>query len=1122
MSFIFAPRLWAFPSVFSYIDKEQNQKVMVSCIEGVSPVADISALREIADNLSCENMSAEDYCECIQLKLPGTQSDNEITVLKTELGFFGNGEDSFVDVYLKEVLELQKLQQMYGDKFGNKCFMKAEGEYGFKLEKNANEILNNLETDYETSKVAPYLNTTYIEKVLPMSKLLNFSSKPVTSESATSDARLMTELAKVIREEQRKKTEEGRQPHFKMDSQRPETHPTETAITTFFSNTNEDDYAGSTLYKALNRKFKYFPDKEFSFFSNNNSVLSDIIEATNQLNLGSAKSNDGSIDLDKISEQMQKGEVHSFLGHALDTLCDESSRMLLMNSATSDAQGQMSADKKKHFLDKGDALLQEFSSSDDDGPEVRKDKFRRLGVIQQQVTKRIMGQFKYPTDASLDPKTSEDIKSFVHNKKDAMGKMWCHDQKKSGAITYVTDILDGDKDKTKDYIDAQDEIKRLEAEHLEKITDIAKATQIKNNAINENAELTKRLNETKNQIKRITISLSSLDSSSPNYSKNVESFTNRIKVLDLKRSDLKKDIEQNTKVRDQAILRAGVLQKEADKLETKITSKKNSRVNDLVEGLHEVVVGDAGGKRVGGVSGAPDLTSLVSATDQITVTDITANTKDLDVFNVGDNPVSDKFFYQVDVLSIGDNIFVGLDPDSKDIYTATHLEISQKSAQTMRETVAILEEATANGLMDDTPEEVINNAVSVIEEMVNDSHTSLKSFNADEEILNESKEKTSKLNEVLESRLGEVNFQELGEYSKIISDDEIMDDFIEKKNKVAYQLTQNKLLPTKISTDEVRESITETNSKAKKVAEVVDVVEQPKESNPSHDVFSQLAEVLEKKDKPKKVEKSTFDPYKERQIAEAKRKKQEKAQTFEKEKNKIKKEIGDLSQEIKTIKKENIEKVQKTKKTEATKVENDIKEVAEKSTKTAPVDLPVSSPFSSSSNNSKKRKGNINNALNNFRSIGTASVSASPASSVASIIEKQVNGGVIVNGEFIPEILLYRGERRSSYKKTIDKENNIKASKYQGSTFDMIEVMKRKDEKSSLIPIVTLESFESLSENDRELFAQNQFIKFNTSEVLIKLKDGRQVLIKSKISLDGRKKVSELNDILDRHTTIVD
>ncbi len=1106
--------LWAFPSVFSYTDKSDNRKVIVSCTEGVNPIADIAAIRKIADNLNCENMTADDYCECLSTKYQMRQSRNEQVVIQTELGLFGNGEDSFPAADLKEVIELQQLQIMYGDKIGASCFSKTLGESHEKLDEDARHVLKQPDLEYKTNHVPSYLNTKYINQTRNLTALVASANHADKAESQMSDVRLMVDLANLIKSQKKPSNGFTVSKHGLVYGGSDTTIHSglryynkeilvsvkeNNAIKAFFTDDKSEKYKGSLLYKTLQGAVA--EGSHVNSYLTKNNIIADLIKTTSSLNLEAAQKDDNSIDYNKVSEQMKKLDFTLPMTDVLTALCEDASKDLIDNSRTSDGHGKMRADKKDLFRKKGAALLKGFSFFDGSS-EGKEDKFRRLGLLQQKITSRMVEQLRYSTTQNISSESSDDLKEFVHKKKDSMGRMWCNEQDSSEMDDLLSDLIAMDTEKAEMFLQTQEEIEKLEAEHLESITDIAKVSQIEQEARKAADYFQKQRDKFEWDINDIKNEIAQLDSASPDYQKNIDNLTKNIELLEVMRADYKEQRDRNLKVKDNAISRLETLHDEAKKKEAEIEAKEIAGARNLV----------------GGTGGFMSMESAVRSS------------RNLRVVSTGKTQGAEEKSYHVEEVDHGEVLIVALNPDDKSIIVAPALEVTQSVAKTQKETIGIVIENTSNGVNENTPPKVLDDAIVSIEDMVNDSFTSLKVLGADKEILDKSRESNEKVRNILEPRVGKVRFQELGEYRRVEKDNDIINNFVEDHNKKYKVIAKQKLIkeigPVEAleakNTIEQSES-TEPVSQSKSESLIKD---SPKAVDSSNDVFNRLTKVLDSKLGTNQIKQKSLSAIDARKNILADRKSNKEKSDLTKEKTKIRNEISELTTKAKKIKNSGskTKRIEEEKKSKSAGIEKVDSEVKSDSGETQVASRSLSSAFKPVNSNKQYKRGGspLNRALDSFRSRGTASVSSGPAAAVASIIQKRTDGGIIVNGEFIPSILLYRGERRDSFKETKSKVNNLKSLGFQGSTFEMVEVINNNDDKSSLVPIVTLENFEALSVNDKELFVQQQFVKFNTSDVVIKMKNGRKVLFKSRISLSSRRKVSDLNDILDQHTTFAE
>ncbi len=1079
MSFIVTPKLWAFPSVFSYMDKSINKKVTVRCSEKVSSVLDLSGIRDIADNLNCENMSAEDYCDCIETKHMGIQSRNQIIVLETELGFFGSGEDSIPAGYLKELSEYQRLQKMYGDGVSSNCFSRSFENAQTTLEKESSLFSRNLNPKYETNKVPAYVNNEYINKALNLSNLVEYSNSPEEIKNAESDARLMVEVAKIVQEN--KMTTDYSKKDFGTGFS--DEYTSSFLLSGFFKESKGEEYNNSPLYKTLQ---KVFFQTNFAFATTESSnAIDNLIDAASRINLADAKKSDGSIDHKIITSQMRSYDFSFPMGEMLRSLCHDTSSDLIRSSYSSDSKGFMSPDKKQHYKGIGKDLLREYSPIDSNTDEGKK-KFRELGLLQEKVVGKMAEQFKYPLHKVLSEDDQSKMDEFIRKKKDLMGKMWCGLQKSKANEEIIEELVSSDPSLGYKLFENQLRLEKLEKEKLTTITDLVRVRQIQNDAHSSLSFFKREVERDEAEITKLKKNILELEKLIPVDEEEIKKLSKKIKMRESEWVKNKMNVTRIDKVFKDATNRRNNLEERANEKEDEI---------DVLKLSNAAVIG-------GVEPGITDVNSLIQATEQVQFID--------SVDSNGDRTVT------VEPIDIGSQLTVFMEADTKEISLVTKEDASIQLSEMTKSTINNIDNITSNGFKGDVPEKILNEAARTIEGMIDDSFTLLKISGADEEVLKKSLESTKKIKSALEPRVGDLKFQELGEYKKLTSTNEVLEKFVEKKNEVARELKNNNLQAGKVlSKGPITSPAKVTKDIRKPSAKTV--------TAPQNDPIDRLTKVLEQNINPQSDKESDFEAYKAQKSSAANKQKAKKKKVASNKKNdKVKQEIAKLSSELKTLKEE--EKVLSVSRKRILKDQEKLAPLKKKEKNLAETDSNSlrPSPKEKRAGQSKRERKNLNSALDSFRSLGAAKAITGPASSVASIIDRQVEGGVIVNGEYIPNVLLYRGERRNSYDDTKKKENGLKVSGFKGSTFETVELINNKDQKSDLIPIIALDNFDSLSEGDKELFIQKQFIKYKSMKVVIKMNNGRKVLFKSKVSLSARRQVSKLNDILDQYTTKID
>lgn len=1120
-------KLWAFPSLYTYIDEVENKKITVSCTRGVTPIADVSYMKKISDNLTCDNMAVDEYCECIAGKYPGEQDISEVKALEAEIGLLANGEDSASALHFEKLIRLQSLQVLYGDKNGISCLGETMENMKDKLSENSKKLFDTLDKELPAGEVPPYLNTHYLKPAQDLSIAISSANSTKRNAAAKKDALFMAELNMALNARRQKLNKNEkidndindaalRHPvhDYRFNFVEAKTWQKE-VVDSFFDGSREKQFKDSNLFQSV--KNVYQEDDNYDLYTGKESVVKNLVDSSTSLDVFTSMSKDGKIDLDKISEQMNKpmGEFSVNMKRALDTLCHEAGEDLVLRSLTGDSTADkksMSITQAKNFNYLGDKILSDLTPIDIKTKE-GKDKFRRLGELQQKITTSLLDQFLYPDNRVITPEEQDKISTMIAKKKDSMGRVWCtaqDDEKNQDNLIHTATADEAHDDQDFDFEKGILEIDELRAEQLLRISDIEKLLGIEKNAFRASARYHSQTSAIEQSLNEITNELSQLDPLDPSYridkislDSDFESLEAHVEIIKRKREHA---IRTQMKTRD----RISELQELTKNIEVEIDSSiiKTADVARAKSRRKQIALVDLSRQGVEHAQIVP------MSVDLSNVAILRLSRKNHIV--VEQNPSGKPKLSLVEDVP-GESKHAAMNKNGEIVLT-TRKETAKLASSAVTGAIDIFKESTEEGFKEGTPVEVLDGASKAIENLVDNSYTSLKVNEVSEKEMSDFKKKVKTIKEELSPRVGTMNLQALGDRKEIKSNHDLISDFVEKKNIKAKEINDKsddledvgiaQTIKNKMNPQSKRDPSQQTKSQVQLpqnpnrvlgTSKSIKKITKPKKGSDSLDRLSNIL----KENGIKTGEARKDELIQENRVSNNKTIKEKKTvDPLLKDKKKLKDEVAALTKEVQVKKSENTKKALVKDRERVNPSEESIVAPRQAISNRAARSVANVSRSKASSKSSKPSAG--------FSSGGPSGGSGGgggSAASTSSIIEKEVAGGVVVNGEFIPNILLYRGDRKASFK---DGGDSFESS--ENSTFD---VDTETQTSSSLIPTVAARDFEILSQNEKELFVQEQFVKFNTNEVFVKLKSGKKVLVKSKILMSSRIKVSDLNNLLD-------
>lgn len=914
----------------------------------------------------------------------------------------------------------------------------------------------------------------------------------------------------------------------------------------------------------------YFPpNKQQPFFE-------DLINLTKSLGLNKEQieklKKGETVDLSEVKRNYGKNrEFRDHVNSLNRTMCDSMGAALLHHTETGDKHG-MDELHKNIFRTQGRSLLNSYLGMDPETIEgaIQMRKFERL---QEQMLSRMVTQFNhtnYVTDS--DPAKKEElVQKYLADRKDQMGRLWCSSNEiQALSEKWKTEVQTNTEAMARAYagsltfVDQQSTLKRLNT----------KMGDLKKDAfhIEQTIELFKRdIDELQYENQEFAAEIRALEESEFQDPRAIRSLKGRIAQNESRMANIQKEIDAE-EVKKGAVAKEmgetnkliAALMERQEKAYDRIvqiqvsppgvastatnpaapftdayreahafyggranfsSEQMNSqmafnfgltqlRANRNTEG--DVAYGPADENGVG-----PEATTSDGAPETIKSPEVPATPSvNTEIPVVADNTV---LLEEIDPTEIYTPVING---NTGEVEEKTQGEIVEEVTSIVSDTLKEVEDSVELGVTEEFKERsggtVSATIAGVIEDMVNETTTAIDVANIDREASEAAKAFSASvrsINKKAEPVLGEMNFTEIGELSPKKSMAEIIEgkltpknfmDFIQptekpKENKkaatpeqLASEFNSESTIPTPLMPDAISPTEADSNIiKAKKLAaRTREVTTQASKAVVSAQTEAVIAERLAN---------TISSPKKD---AKAKGK-------------------GVESSEVQRLR-EQIARERKV----AANLEREISEstTAPVSSKTevAPESIPVpvrtvtqvqpeSTPAaittgSKPDNSSTVNSGSNTRSVASFGGGGGGGATAPSTGSSNAQIDGRVDGGVIVNGEFIPNALLANSSSGSSTRNgTAIGSSDLKLTSESSYQLEPVST----DVQVGDVPTVVSQKFSQLGPEEKEQFIQQELLRLKTDKIIIEIADGTNLLVKSKIKLRTRMKVADLNSLLE-------
>ncbi|MBK24480.1 MAG: hypothetical protein CME70_10835 [Halobacteriovorax sp.] len=1119
-------KAWAFPSIFEII--EENTRMLVSCVEGIEPIADIGSIEKLATHLDCDSQPIDKYCGCIAKQSPEPLSPEDVYVLEMELGFFGSDDDTEMLDLISVMTDLQQVKSAYNilGTENNSCFKSDDVTNHTDIKTSLKDILDEL--PQANSKPLAYVKSSYIHKARDIQRSVSSGDQINFNNEGKGDALFLMEMAKSIAYSD--ETVLTAKKDFTVDLLAPngfvsqimpkdanEKVQWEEDLEKFIRSADKGKHASSPIFRSLRASF----EKGYSggLFNNKKILLGQIVDSVKALGLEKGdldKLKQSSMEpLELIEKRMNSDLFKDRIGVMSESLCIDLSGEFLWKTRTGDSKGLMSIERIRKNGSKGRAMISEFSKLDPNKKEDRQ-KIKEMIRVRNNMFEKMTSQFDLYRADNPSEEIDKKIKTYISSKKISMGKLWCGERDiQKGVDEFETTVIPN-VEIDKETLAAFEGVELLEESERQQLLKVR-------NLDRDLKRLERKIEHSKQQIGFAKVDLERAKAvlkdyeGNPNVSEedlnaarvDVKEYTRNLAFF---RATYRKDDEARRELSNSLV--------DARNNAELIRLKIQNQISDSAERL-EIFNQTASQAASGGASGAPQVEKAETAYSQAKDAvrrrvmidfELGSGSSNFGMGQGGKTPPADQAPALVRTTH-GDERTVSYDTEKSEYVIRTNREEAQDHAHVTTKILNTVRESTEKGVKKGTDEELLTSISDTMSSLANDVSNSLELNDVGEEGIKDFKNTIAKFDEDMSPVLGEMNFTALGEYKKAISVEEVADNHLAKQlntiknqgNEVVaglagkFQETLNPIAGVEnskapasaqnlIAPEVVNNNFTDNkqalSSNKKKAAK--GVIKEQSADELARSIFNSRRKSADDKapsEEELKVSKADAE-----KLAEIKRLKREIAQE--------KKANEQLDREIEASQ----ENKKKLKEKAASKPVQKDPIVSTPSTK------PQVTPTPSSGGATRSKGGDRSAASIASSGVGSA---ASSSAAVRSVVDGRVKGGVIVNGEFIPQALL-----SNQATKSIQDVPSSSLTLTSSSTYNMEPISSKS--KMAGIPVVKSDKFSKLSPEEKEVFIQDQLTRLKADQILIEVEDGTNLLVKSTVKLRTRIKVSGLNKLLEK------
>ncbi len=1126
--FFTSTNLWAFPSIFEII--EDNTKLIVSCVEGVEPIAQIGDIAKIANHLDCDSQPVEKYCECINKQNPNDLNEAERSILNMELGFFGKDDDIEMLDMLERMTRLQQVLSGYENISNGKksCFKGtgtiAETDIKFSLE----TVLEKLD---DSEKVPlPYFKSSYVNMAKDLQRSVQAGETINFDNEGRGDAKFLVQLATTLANGKPELLTESFSPTPDLLVPNIFIHQSPTdgnqivtwqdSVKAMIEGHEEGSFDGSPLFQSL--KDTLGREKSGEYIPNRDAFFDSLVSTVRALGLEKQDVENLKIGIkppiDLVKKRMGSPFFSDAVSKVADSMCLSLSQEFLWKAKTEDpTNGLMSVERIRKNASKGSELIKQFSVLDPSKPEDRP-KLKEMIRVRNNMFSKMVSQFDDYRTAHPSKETDEKIKKYIESKKISMGKLWCGERKIQEELgDFETTVVKANEvapETVQTMTTVQDYKEELLKHELEGTQIDEEIGEVKRKISRYQDELA--FSRTQLQVEEANLRLAKLD---PNTTENeLNNLVGRVKGyrknLAIYPALIKK--EEDNKTRLAALL--------GDSRRAQRMMKKKIR-----ETVSEAIESDTGwfGKwgqeerpqrgRRGRASG--DQTSTIHSEPAMNeevrrrvLTDYKVVPSSGGTGSSGSaSDAAASLATRIVKIEHGDQNTVSYDSNTDEYVVRTNREEALDQAVVTTKIINTVRESTGRGLREGTSEDVLDSISGTMSSLANDVSNSLELNDVGEEGVEDFKKTIAKFDSDMSPVLGEMNFTALGEFDSAKSVDQITDSHLSKQlgtvKKQGVDLAAN-------LAGKLQETFSPSTNENTIEKNPVSGLASPEGIKAGPEVASNLAGTSLSKLKgqtAKERAKSIFNA----------RKKNSRSQSTIEEELEV--------QEADPLKTTEIEKLQREiaqEKKAKEKLDREIRDSKGKRDKLASRSLekekqedPVvatpglkpsvtPTPFKGKLKRNTSSGGSNTRKINSVKS-GSVGSAASSTGNVGAVVDGRVKGGVIVNGEFIPQALL--STKVAASVKDVPNSDLILSS---NSTYDMEPISSAN--KMSGVPVVKSDKFSKLTPEEKEIFIQEQLTRLRAEEILIEVEDGTNLLVKSTVKLRTRLSVAGLNQLLEK------
>jgi len=1120
-------RAWAFPSIFEII--EDNTKLIVSCVEGVEPIAEVGDIQKIATHLDCDAQPIDKYCECINKQFPEKLNESERSILEMELGFFGKDDDIEMLDMLESMMRLQQVLSSYENisSGSNSCF-KSDATLAKKdIELSLETVLNNIDRSNEMP--LPYLKSSYLDTARDLQRSVKAGERINFDNEGKGDAKFLIELAANIANSKPELLTES----FVMSQdilapgvflhQEPVGANSivtwEDSVKAMIVSNKRGAFDGSPLFQSLKDTF----DKEEGgeYIPNRSAFFDELVRSVRALGLDNKDIENlkkgVKPEADLVRKRMNSPIFSEAISKVANTMCLNLSTEFLWKAKTEDPTTQlMTVERIRKNASKGSALIKEFSVLNPSDEEDRL-KLREMIRLRNNMFEKMVSQFDIYRESNPSKELDDKIKKYINKKKVSMGKLWCQERTIQEELgNFETTVVKEGAEVAPEAITTFNTVQELEEQLLIHELEGTQLDEEIGNLKRRIGRYEQELSHSRTQLQIAEAQLQNAKDSPGTLETELHALRGRVNGFRKNLAHYPALIKKEERRKTELAALLGKSRRDQRRLKKKIRDTVNVAVEDQGGWFDNWTQNTANGHSAAASDVGNVPTTTRPSPTQRQAMDEETRRRVFSDYAVVQNSASGQVTgggspVTVKERTYGDERTVSYNTDTKEYSVRTNREEALEHAEVSTRIINVVRDSTEKGVKAGTSEDVLDSISGTMTSLANDVSNSLELSDVGEAEIQNFEESIAEFDKDMSPVLGEMNFTALDEFDPAKSVDEIADSHLAKQldtinsqgNEVAANLagslkeTLSPVIPVDqgstpgspesfISPEVINKGSTNNSKKAltsNKKASSKGVIKRQSADELARSIFNSRREGRDSEASEEELKVKKADPIK---SAEIERLKREIAK--EKEANKaLDKEIAESKEDREKLK-------QKTTSKPA---------VLDRSVPT-PSTKPIVSPTPGSG--TRTTGGDRKTASVASSRIGSA---ASSSAAVNAVVDGRVKGGVIVNGEFIPQALL-----SNQAVKSVQEVPNSDLILSSNSTYNMSPITSKN--KMAGIPVVKSDKFSKLSPEEKEIFIQNQFTRLKAEQILIEVEDGTNLLVKSTVKLRTRIKVSGLNKLLEK------